>query len=160
MNGRFHLPNLFSQVMESRAFKAVFLTLVMLLSGCLGSEDSEIEKPEQVSQTDISANLTLEVSNSNLVVGDIAIIEALVWINSQEIVYYVESDIITPSGIRQIETTSSKIDDGYRIILMPDEPGTWQINSRLIVDGLDDSIKESMQFNVANPDASASRYQS
>ena len=101
--------------MESKAVKAVFLTLIMLLSGCLGSEESSDEEVIDNTPKQIMAYLTVELSNSDIVVGDIAIINAIVNVDPADSNYYVESDIITPSGIRQVETTSSRVDDGFRI---------------------------------------------
>ena len=138
--------------MESKALSAIILTAIMLLSGCLSAKDNENEQEMDLFSSIVSADLSLELSDSNFVVGQMVLINALVEINPNNASYYVESDIITPSGMRQIDSTSSRVDDGFRIILMPDEPGIWKINSRLIVDGLDDSIKSEIQFTVAPPD--------
>ena len=35
---------------------------------------------------------------------------------------------------------------------MPDEPGNWIINSRLVVDGMDYSVQDYFEFTVASPD--------
>ena len=138
--------------MESKAVKAVFLTLIMLLSGCLGSEESSDEEVIDDTPKQIMAYLTVELSNSDIFVGDLAIINAIVNVDPVDSNYYVESDIITPSGIRQVETTSSRVDDGFRIILMPDEPGNWIVNSRLVVDGMDYSVQDYFEFTVSSPD--------
>ena len=39
-----------------------------------------------------------------------------------------------------------------RLILMPDEPGEWKIIGRLIVSGLDDSLKSDVEFEALPPD--------
>ena len=127
--------------MERKALSAVFLSLIMMLSGCLGSDEPAKDDSVEEKSEEIVANLTMELTNSELTVGDIAIVSAIVDISPVETTYYVESDIITPSGLRDIETTSSRVDNGFRIIFMPDEPGLWAVNSRLVINGLDDSIK-------------------
>ena len=45
--------------MERKAVSAVFLTLIMLLSGCLGSDDTEGETIETEIQQDVVASFTL-----------------------------------------------------------------------------------------------------
>ena len=35
---------------------------------------------------------------------------------------------------------------------MPDEPGLWAVNSRLVINGLEDSIKGGLEFSVISPD--------
>ena len=45
--------------MERKAVSAVFLTLIMLLSGCLGSDDTEGETIETEIQQEVVASFTL-----------------------------------------------------------------------------------------------------
>ena len=142
----------FSETMERKAFSAVFLSLIMMLSGCLGSDEPAKDDSVEEKSEEIVANLTMELTSSELTVGDIAIVSAIVDISPAETTYYVESDIITPSGLRDIETTSSRVDNGFRIIFMPDEPGLWAVNSRLVINGLEDSIKGGLEFSVSSPD--------
>ena len=138
--------------MERRALSAIFLTLIMLLSGCLGSDDSGQKIVETDTQEEILANLSLSMTNNNPSVGDIVVIEGLAVIEPKQSGYFFEVDLITPSGIRQIETTLSNTDDGFRLIFMPDEPGGWMAVARLIIGELDDSVKSQIEFNVAAPE--------
>ena len=137
--------------MERKAISAVFLTLIMLLSGCLGSDDTEGEVIETEIQQDVSAAFDLS-SIGTQTVGDIVLVDGLVEIEPTDTEYFIEYDIITPSGIRPIEATFSDTDSGMRLILMPDEPGQWKVIARMIVTGLDDSLKERSWFEVLPPD--------
>ena len=84
--------------MERKALSAVFLSLIMMLSGCLGSDEPAKDDYVEEKSEEIIANLTMELTNSELAVGDIAIVSAIVDVSPVETTYYVESDIITPSG--------------------------------------------------------------
>ena len=111
MNARFHLLDSFSEFMERKALSAVFLSLIMMLSGCLGSDEPAKDETVEEKSDEILANLTLELTDQQVTVGDISIVSAIVEISPVETNYYVESDIITPSGMRNIETTSSRVDN-------------------------------------------------
>ena len=63
--------------MERKAISAVFLTLIMLLSGCLGSDDTEGEVIEAEIQQDVSATFTLSNIGTHAV-GDIVLVDGLV----------------------------------------------------------------------------------
>ena len=80
------------------------------------------------------------------------LVDGLVEIEPTDSEYFIEYDIITPSGIRPIEATFSETDSGMRLILMPDEPGQWKVIGRMIVSGLDDSLKSEVDFEVLPPD--------
>ena len=137
--------------MERKAISAVFLTLIMLLSGCLGSDDTEGEVIETEIQQDVSAEFGLS-SIDTQTVGDIVLVDGFIEIEPTDTEYFIEYDIITPSGIRPIEATFSETDSGMRLILMPDEPGQWKVIARMIVTGLDDSLKSEVGFEVLPPD--------
>ena len=137
--------------MERKAISAVFLTLIMLLSGCLGSDGTEGEVIETEIQQDVSAEFGLS-SIDTQTVGDIVLVDGFIEIEPTDTEYFIEYDIITPSGIRPIEATFSETDSGMRLILMPDEPGQWKVIARMIVTGLDDSLKSEVGFEVLPPD--------
>ena len=130
--GSIHLLRLYSTNMERRVGSAVFLTLIMLLSGCLGNTEPAKEDDDIIESVEISANMTSTLSTNNPSVGEILIIEADVQINPKNSQYTIESNILTPSGLRSIETTLSDTNNGVRLIFMPDEPGDWLVNLRLI----------------------------
>ena len=81
------------------------------------------------------------MTTGNPSVGEILIIEGIISVNPADANYIVESDIITPTGMRSLETTLSTTKSGARLIFMPDEPGEWLVNTRLVVDGLEDHIQ-------------------
>ena len=149
--GSIHLPNLDSTNMERRVGSAVFLTLIMLLSGCFGNSEPTKEDDATVDYAEISANITTTLSTTNPSVGEILIIEADVQINPENSQYTIETNIFTPSGIRAIETTLSDTDDGVRLIFMPDEPGEWLVNLRLINAEISESVQSSLTFFVEAP---------
>ena len=137
--------------MERKVTSAVFLTLVMLLSGCLGSGEPVTEDKETEEVVPITASLNSIMTTGNPSVGEISIIEGIISVNPAGTDYYVESDIITPTGLRPIDTTLTDTNSGTRLILMPDEPGEWMVNLRLVVDGLDEPVQSSVQFTVLTP---------
>ena len=145
------MPLSISPFMERKGVSAVFLTLIMLLSGCLGSEDSVKETVEDEEKTEIFANYSMSLSENIFSVGDIVVVEGIVEINQNNAEYFFEYDIITPSGIRPVDVTLSEFDSGMRLILMPDEPGEWKIVGRLIVSGINDSLKSDVDFEVLPP---------
>ena len=137
--------------MERRVTSAVFLTLIMLLSGCFGNGESVNEDKVTEEVVPITASLNSVMTTGNPSVGEILIIEGVISVNPPGTDYFVESDVITPTGLRSIETTFSDTSSGTRMILMPDEPGDWMVNLRLVVDGLDDPILNNVQFTVLTP---------
>ena len=62
--------------MEGRVGNAVFLTLIMLLSGCLGNSEPAKEDDDIIEFVEISANMTTTLSTNNPSVGEILIIES------------------------------------------------------------------------------------
>ena len=128
----------------------------MLLSGCIGTDDASEVQDEATKPVEIIANFTVELMSNNPAVGEIVIIEAIANVEPKDSKYYFESDIFTPTGIRPLDASSSQTQDGFRIILMPDEPGTWSVNLRLIIDAVEDGevITESkgLIFSVTAPD--------
>ena len=148
--GSIHLPNLDSTNMERRVGSAVFLALIMLLSGCFGNSEPTKED-DGADYAEISANITTTLSTTNPSVGDILIIEADIKINPENSQHTIETNILTPSGIRVIETTLSDTNDGVRLIFMPDEPGEWLVNLRLINAEISESVQSSLTFFVEAP---------
>ncbi len=138
--------------MESKAFGAVFLTLIMLLSGCFGSETGVSDDDSKPMPTEIVANMTFGELAGGIGVGDIVLIEGFVTIQPFDSVRTYESDFISPSGVRSIESTFIDSGESIRLIFMPDEPGDWSIIVRLVIEGLDDSIKSQINITVQPPD--------
>ena len=130
---------------------AVFLTLIMLLSGCFGSGETVNEEKEIVQSEEISASINSILTTGNTAVGQILIIESIISINPAGTDYSIESDILTPSGMRSIETSLTETNTGSRLIFMPDEPGDWEVEIRLVVDGLDEPILSNTAFKVLPP---------
>ena len=83
--------------------------------------------------------------------GDIVLVDGLAEVSPSDSEFFIEYDIITPSGIRPVDATFTQTETGMRLILMPDEPGQWKIMGRLIVSGLDDSLKSDVEFEVLPP---------
>ena len=145
------MPHPYCANMERRVASAVFLTLIMLLSGCLGSGEPVKEDEETDEIVEVTASFNSILTTGNPSVGQILIIEGIIAVNPVGTDYTVESDIITPTGLRTIETTLSETNSGIRLIFMPDEPGDWLVNMRLVVDELDEPIQSSNSFTVFTP---------
>ena len=123
----------------------------MLLSGCFGSGEPVNEDKETEEFVPITASFNSIMTTGNPSVGEILIIEGIISVNPLSTNYFVESDIITPTGLRSIEATFLDTNSGTRMIFMPDEPGEWMVNLRLVVDGLEDPIQNNIQFTVLTP---------
>mgnify|MGYP001402422927 FL=1 len=90
--------------MERKGISAVFLTLIMVLSGCLGSEETQKEVIESEPEQQISANFSLVTSGVSTV-GDIVLVDGLAEVSPSDSEFFIEYDIITPSGIRPVDAT-------------------------------------------------------
>ena len=140
--------------MESKPLSAVILTLIMVLSGCLGT-DSDVEDTDNVNEDvpqDVNASLSFQEINAGFTVGEVVIIEALVEITPNDLSAEYEYDLISSRGIENVESSFTETQDGISLIFVPNIPGTWVVNVRLIVEGLDDSIKYQMTFTIQVPD--------
>ena len=140
--------------MESKPLSAVILTLIMVLSGCLGT-DSDVEDTDNVNEDvpqDVNASLSFQEINAGFTVGEVVIIEALVDITPNDLSAEYEYDLISSRGIENVESSLTETQDGISLIFVPNIPGTWVVNVRLIVEGLDDSIKYQMTFTIQVPD--------
>lgn len=139
--------------MQSKALSAVFLALIMLLSGCFGSgtddsvEDS-VTEPEVISVNAYS----LQTMNSEYSVGDIVLVEGTVEIYPVDTSRDYEYEIRLPSGIVDIENSFTDSGDGVKLIFAPEEPGFWLVSIRLIVEGIEEPIVEQVSFYVNPPD--------
>ncbi len=141
--------------MESKAINAIVLTLIMFLSGCMSSDSSDKEEVTDVQDTaptEIEASLNLTDISGDIAVNDIVVIEGIVDISPIETKRNYEYDLISPSGIRTIETTLTDYGENVQFVFMPDEPGEWSVVIRLIVEGVNDSVKEQISFDVTPPD--------
>ena len=138
--------------MESKALNAIVLTLIMFLSGCMSSDKVDVEADEEPKTIDITASLNLSEITEEIAVNDIVIIEGVVEISPTETKRNYEFDLISTSGIRTIEATLNDYGDNVRLIFVPDEPGEWTVNIRMIIDGVNDSIKKQVSFDVITPD--------
>ena len=149
---RFHVPTPVCIAMESKALSAVFLTLIMLLSGCFGSGSDEPIEDSITEVKEITASISLQIPDSEISVGDIVLIEGTVEIYPADTTRNYEFILVSESGIRDIESTLSDSGEMIRLIFMPDEPGIWRISVNMVVDGLDDSVKEDVELSVLLPD--------
>ena len=149
---RIHLLSPLCHFMERKALSAVFLTLIMLLSGCLGSDSPDNSSDDGEKVVEVTASMELNEQIADAVVGDIVVIEGYVDVQPFGTIVSYEYDLITPSGIRDIDSTFSQSPQDFRLILMPDEPGDWAISVRMIVEGLDDSLKDQASFTILPPD--------
>ena len=137
--------------MESKTFSAVVLTLIMVLSGCFGSGDSEIEQDEPITET-ISANLSFTPLIDAIAFGEIVVIEGLVDISPNDATRSYEYNFTTVWGMQNVDSTFTDLGESIRLILIPDSPGEWTANVRLDVEGMNDSITEQVKFTILPPD--------
>lgn len=149
---RFHVPTPVCIAMESKTLSAVFLTLIMLLSGCLGSGSDEPADDSIAEIKEVTASISLQIPDSEISVGDIVLIEGTVEIYPADTTRYYELILVSQSGIRDIESTLSDSGEMIQLIFMPDEPGVWLISVNLVVDGLDDLVKDEVVLSVLLPD--------
>ena len=124
----------------------------MFLSGCMSSDKVDVEADEESKTIDITASLNVSEITEEIAVNDIVIIEGVVEISPTETKRNYEFDLISTSGIRTIEATLNDYGDNVRLIFVPDEPGEWTVNIRMIIDGVNDSIKKQVSFDVITPD--------
>ena len=129
---RIHLLSPLCHFMERKALSAVFLTLIMLLSGCLGSDSPDNSSDDGEKFVEVTASMELNEQIADAAVGDIVVIEGYVDVQPFGTIVSYEYDLITPSGIRDIDSTFSQSPQDFRLILMPDEPGDWAISVRMI----------------------------
>jgi hypothetical protein len=149
---RFHVLTLVCIAMESKTLSAVVLTLIMVLSGCFGSGDSEIEEEKPTTEV-VSANLSFTPLTESIPFGEIVVIEGLVEISPEDATRSYEYNFTTVrTGIKNIESTFTDYGESIRLILIPDSPGKWTANVRLVVEGMNDSITEQVIFTILPPD--------
>tara|TARA_B110000444_G_scaffold125664_1_gene118072 strand:+ start:19761 stop:22808 length:3048 start_codon:yes stop_codon:yes gene_type:complete len=148
-----HVLSLLCSFMESKALSAVFLTLIMLLSGCFGSGSDESPADSVTEPEAISVDVyTLQTVNNEYSVGEIVLVEGTVEIYPIDTSRSYEYEIKLPSGIADIENTFTDSGESFKLIFAPDEPGYWLVTIRLVVEGMDDSIEEEISFYVNPPD--------
>ena len=61
-------------------------------------------------------------------------------------------DIVTPSGIRDIDNSMILDEGNLQIILSPDEPGEWLIIAKAFVESFDEALVSESLFMVKIPD--------
>ena len=137
--------------MESKPLSAVVLTLIMVLSGCFGSGDSEVEQEKPITET-ISANLSFTPLIDAIAFGEIVVIEGLVDISPNDAIRSYEYNFTTVWGMQNVDSTFTDLGESIRLILIPDSPGEWTANVRLDVEGMNDSITEQVKFTILPPD--------
>ncbi|MEL0101422.1 MAG: hypothetical protein VW862_06960, partial [Euryarchaeota archaeon] len=85
--------------MKGQKYQAIFLTIVMLLSGCLSSEpEADIEKDIEKTE-ELSVNFTLDDYPLNAEVGEFVLISGNILISTSETDYSILYDIVSPTGI-------------------------------------------------------------
>ena len=92
---RFHVPTPVCIAMESKALSAVFLTLIMLLSGCFGSGSDEPIEDSITEVKEITASISLQIPDSEISVGDIVLIEGTVEIYPADTTHYYEFILVS-----------------------------------------------------------------
>ncbi|MDP6869786.1 MAG: peptide-N-glycosidase F-related protein [Candidatus Poseidoniaceae archaeon] len=136
--------------MEARVLRAILLACLLTLSGCMGAEESTPvnEEPEKIT---VTAVLT-PIAATNSIVGGMVTLTANVAIQPSNTLVEFESVIHTPSGIRQVENTIVDVNNLVNIVLIPDEPGIWNVTIRLVAEDISEPISTSWEFLVQAPD--------
>ena len=137
--------------MNGRGVRAVFLAMLMVLSGCLGSEESKPEEIVEEETQTVSANISLEETMEGFAVGDIAILSGMTMIEPAGTESEIIVEIISPSGIRDLESTVTRNGDVFRVIFSPDEPGQWMVVAKLLLDSFEDPMISQTSFEVLHP---------
>ena len=138
--------------MKGQKYQAIFLTIVMLLSGCLSSEpEADIEKDIEKTE-DLSVNFTLDDYPLNAEVGEFVLISGSVLISPSETDYSILYDIVSPTGIRNLESSILFDKSNLKIIFSPDEPGEWSVIAKLYIEGYDDPLIQQTSFTTNVPD--------
>ncbi len=138
--------------MEGRAISAVILTLIMLLSGCIGAEEVVEEVTTEENLAVENVEFELDQSPLPAKVGEIFFISGQYYIQPITVDFSFEYQLFSPSGIRHIESTLTYSEDAISLVFMPDEPGDWTAAVRLIVEGIEDPIIKQVEFLVQSPD--------
>ena len=137
--------------MKGRSAQAIFLAVLMVMSGCLSSETPIEDTDENVDNIPVSAWLVMDNYLLETKLGDIVMITGDFEITPVGTEYSILYDIISPTGIRDIE--SSILEDGQivKILFSPDEPGDWAVVVKLYVGDISDPIISQSNFFVNIP---------
>lgn len=140
--------------MEQRVVTAIFLVTIMLVSGCFGNEGTESEDLESDIENKVTfAEISINDKFPSVQVNEILIIEGTTILPPylmDDAVYTYEFE--TPTGLRNVESTITKTDTGFKIIMSPDEPGIWKVNVLMMLDEYFENPYDSATFNVLIPD--------
>jgi len=138
--------------MKGQVFQATFLVILMLLSGCLSSDSVTEEVNNDDENEEITASFTLNQYPNIADVGDIVIISGDIDISPADLEVMVTYDILTPSGIRNIDNSMILDKGNLQIILSPDEPGEWLVIAKAFVESFDDPLISESLFMVKIPE--------
>ena len=138
--------------MKGQVFQATFLVILMLLSGCLSSDSVTEEVNNDDENEEITASFTLNQYPNIADVGDIVIISGNIDVSPADSEVMVTYDILTPSGIRNIDNSMILDKGNLQIILSPDEPGEWLVIAKAFVESIDDPLISESLFVVKIPE--------
>ena len=139
--------------MERRIVTALLLSFLMAMSGCIGNNTSVGSNTDSKIQNDVTfANLSISEQLPLVKVDEILVIEGFAEVTPSNTEFSFEYDFQTPSGLRTIDSAITMTESGFKIILAPDEPGTWRINVMMIIEGYEENPTISSEFSVLKPD--------
>ena len=124
----------------------------MLLSGCLSSEPDKIVQDDVEKSDDLSVNFTLDEYPLNAEIGEFVIITGNVMISPTETDFSILYDIVSPTGIRNFESSILIDESDIKIIFSPDEPGEWLVITKLYVEGYEEPLIQQTGFTTNIPD--------
>ena len=149
---RFHVPPPLCRFMETKTLNAAFLTLIMVLSGCLGTESNDTVEDTLSIPEEISASISIKQIADEIQFGEIVVIEGLVEITPADLTKRYEYNFVSSRGIENVESTVTSTDTSIILVFIPNIPGDWTVNINLIVDGIKDALKDNISFTVLAPD--------
>ena len=145
--------------MEGKVLRALLLTIVMLLSGCTGSDDAIISDKETEVPVGIFEGDFELFSNSYAQTGLPHAINGITNLTySDEIdqtTLGITVTFVASEGIVEIENSIQTTGDGFIIIWSPTQPGEWLIQVELNVLGSENVIYTSIILDVEPPTESA-----
>ena len=138
--------------MKGRAAQAIFLAILMVMSGCLSSETATEKSDEDAGDIPVSATFMIDSYLLDTEIGDIVMITGQAQVSPVGTEYSFLYDIITPTGIRNLESSILDNNGNIKIIFSPDEPGDWAVIVKMYVADISDPIVGQSNFFVNIPD--------